>query len=153
MNDTEPLVFSSVLDVHFRSDLEDLLFFNPNQGQYASAITRAVEQFGSPQIVMRDGSLRILMQSNVQTLYVLIDSQAATRLVGVVIYTIEPTDTINIIHLAINSEYSAAGKKAHRMVVLAAINELRQIGQSIKGVAWVKLSYGDDLGGKLRIRK
>jgi len=153
MSDTESLIFSSVLDVHFRSDLEDLLFFNPNQGQYASAIMKAVEQFGSPKIVMQNGSLRILMQSNVQTLYVLIDSQAATRLVGVVIYTIQPTDTINIIHLAINTEYSASGKKAHHMVMLAAISELRQIGQSIKGVAWVKLSYGDDLGGKLRIRK
>jgi hypothetical protein len=152
MNDTEPLVFSSVLDVHFRSDLEGLLFFNPNQGQYASAITRAVEQFGSPQIVMRDGSLRILMQSNVQTLYVLIDGQAATRLVGVVIYTIQPTDTISIIHLAVDTEFSAVGKKADRMIVLAAINELRQIGKSIKGVAWVKLNYGDDSGGKLRIR-
>jgi len=153
MSDTESLIFSSVLDVHFRSDLEDLLFFNPNQGQYASAIMKAVEQFGSPKIVMQNGSLRILMQSNVQTLYVLIDSQAATRLVGVVIYTIQPTDTINIIHLAIDMEFSAAGKKAHRMIVFAAINELRQIGQSIKGVAWVKLSYGDGHGGKLRIRK
>ena len=81
---------SSTLPAADRAALERLFFFNENQARLRDSVVRAVEGYGGPKIVRREGMLRLVLPriENAQTLYFR-TNEFNPLLVGVVVYVRE----------------------------------------------------------------
>jgi predicted GNAT family acetyltransferase len=137
------LVFTSALDKTHRDELEELMFFHPEQGRFASNILRAVEQHGSPRVTECEGKLRIELPSitGVQTLFAVMQDIAQLELVGVVVYTRTSAGVIEILHIAVKDEYTGHGPRSDQQVAFSLIQELCRIARQIRGVHSVQLAY------------
>lgn len=136
------LFFSSVLHPRYYSDLEALMFFNPQQGKVRNAVSQLVERYGNPKIVEENGSLRFQIGSPsiAQTLFCF-DRQDEGELIGAVVYIREPKEHLAIVHLAVKADYSLAGCYRDRQLVLHLIQKVRSVGARIKGVEFLEILY------------
>ena len=136
--------FASTLDPRYRASLENLLFFNPRQGQVEDQILATVQRFGSPRLLEADGRLRVEVDRfpGVQTLFVF-DSRKkpANDLCGVVMYLREGLDTLFVLHISVAAPYGVDGRHAHALLAVRMINQLRRVARSIKGIRYVALAY------------
>ena len=137
------LQFTSVLDKFHKSELEELLFFHPHQGRFASSIVGAVEKHGVPTVVEQDNHLRVKLvgSDDAQTLYVVMESLLLQELVGAVIYTRTSEGTLVILHIAVKKEYTQEGEKSGQQVTLQLIQEICRIARQVQGIKSVQLGY------------
>lgn len=137
--------YTSVLVADYRAELEALLFFNPDQHRFRDSIRTVIETHGVPFIHAENNRLHVRLKngSEVQTLYALAGSKSRAQLVGVVVYTRSNPATITVLHIAVSEDYSSQGRFHKQMMVPLLIGKLRQIGRQIKGVATLRLLYGD----------
>ena len=137
------LRFTSVLDYTHREALEELMFFHPQQGRFASSLISTIEQQGSPRIIEQDGKLRIEIPriQSVQTLFAIIDGVLQWELVGMVTYARITLDELTALHIAVKDEYTACGSKGDLLVAYQLIEELRRIGHRIQGIQGVRFTY------------
>ena len=54
-----PLTFSSALPASRRDELEELMFFHPEQGEHTTSINASIEAYGFPKVLQEDDCLRI----------------------------------------------------------------------------------------------
>ena len=134
------LQFTSLLKQEYEKELEQLLFFNPGQNSMLEAIVDAVERFGSPSIVVKNGHLAINVEKldGVQTLFALDDN----RLVGILVYSRLSTDSLTVIHIVVDQDYSSDGKFAKNMLVMRMLELLRNCGRQIRGVKTIRIICG-----------
>ena len=134
------LRFTSLLNQIYGDDLERLMFFNPGQNAMHDAIVDSVEKFGSPYILVIDGHLRVNVEklNEVQTLFALEDDQ----LVGILIYFRFSTESLTVIHIAVDDDFSSRGKFSRNMLVLRMLDLLRKIARRISGVNNIQILYG-----------
>ena len=134
------LQFTSLLKQEYEKELEQLLFFNPGQSSMLEAIVDAVERFGSPSIVVKNGHLGINVEKldGVQTLFALDDN----RLVGILVYSRLSTDSLTVIHIVVDQDYSSDGKFAKNMLVMRMLELLRNCGRQIRGVKTIRIICG-----------
>jgi hypothetical protein len=139
--------FTSVLGNQFRDDLEELLFFNPQQGRALTGINHSISEYGVPSICEMDGKLRISVEglTESQTLYALDVSLLRPILAGVMVYARTDPENIVLLHIAVKEDYSRTGKYADRMLVLNLMTQLRRIAKMIKGVRSITLKYSSGL--------
>ena len=137
------LHFTSGLTVAHKKELEELLFFHPQQERFASSIVSTVEKHGSPRIVERDSHLRIELSGveDAQTLYAVMESLLLLELVGVVIFARTSAEALVILHIAVKQEYTQEETKSGQQVTLHLIQELCRIARQIQGVKSVQLGY------------
>ncbi len=135
--------FTSFLPSSYQDRLDSLLFFNTQQHKVRSEIILAIESFGNPTIVDKNGSLRIDVDpyTAVQTLYVLDDETDGSDLLGAVIYTRDSTENITILHIAVDERFSSSGPYANRLLTLHIYNKVKQIAGRISGVRTLTLFY------------
>ena len=68
------LTFSSSLPADRREELEELMFFHPQQGEHESGINASILSYGFPKIIVEGEQLRIGIEGReVQTLYAFMD--------------------------------------------------------------------------------
>jgi len=138
------MFFSSVLGSEYHSDLESLLFFNPQQEKIQFGIVDWLEKFGQPEIMADGDRLRIKVGAfpDVQTLFGFDnnDNQEA-NLVGVIVYVRTDGENLIVLHVAVKEEYSLAGIYAEEMLVMRFFAELRKVGHRIKGVRLITFMY------------
>jgi hypothetical protein len=134
--------FSSVLHPRYHSDLEALMFFNPQQSKVRNAVSQLVERYGNPKIIEEKGLLRFQIGSPsiCQTLFCF-DRQDEGELIGAVVYIREHQEHLAIVHLAVKADYSFAGCYRDRQLVLHLIQKVRSVGARIKGVKFVEILY------------
>lgn len=134
---------TSLLDKDHSDDLEQLLYFHPQQEHFRQNIIACVEKYGSPQIIERDGGLRIQLEllKEVQTLYAIAQNGQARKLAGVVVYTRIQDGDLEIVHIVVKDEYTMKGKKAKDEVAAMLIEEVCRIARRIHGVHSVRLAY------------
>jgi hypothetical protein len=132
-----------MLGEHYAEALETLLFFHPQQGRFRRDITDSVERHGSPRIICQNGGLRIQLPKlqDVQTLYALTGETESRELVGAMIYTRTDEETIEILHLVVQDDYTARGKNAREGLAFLLVEELCRVGLRIRGVRNVRLAY------------
>jgi len=137
------LQFTSVLDRSRRGELEELMFQHPQQGRFHDTIMDCIDRFGVPSVVERNGRLRIELasQTEVQTLYAMIDGPLPSELVGAVVYTRDAADELVVLHIAVKDDYTAQGLRAHQMVTFGLVEELCRVARHIHGVNGVRLVY------------
>lgn len=137
------LKFTSVLGKSHREQLEELMFFHPQQGRFRDTILECIESFGLPRIVVENGRLRIALAEriDVQTLYAVLEDSSQSELVGTVVYTRHPSDELLILHIAIKEAYTGHGPHADRMITFAVLDAVCNVARQIKGVNRVRLAY------------
>jgi hypothetical protein len=137
------LVFSSSIDIEKRDKLEQIMFFNGNQKQFHLDIVKLVESFGEPEIIEKDGRLRItLPRVDCQNLF-------ATKngsLVGLLIFNRSSPEHIELIHIAVDEKYSSTGEYADEKLVLRMMSELKKIALMIKGLKKIHIKYRKEDG-------
>jgi hypothetical protein len=148
-----PVEFSSILPAEYRSQLEQLLYFNRLQSCAASAIAELVEKYGQPWIEQVDGRVRVGIGDvvGVQSLFALAAADQTRRLAGVVIYTREGEDLV-IIHLAVARTFSYRGAHRHALLVMRLVEAVRDVARRLNGVRGVVLYYPEGVPQRLSIR-
>jgi hypothetical protein len=131
------LRYTSILKPKYHAALERLMFFNPGQQTALSAILDSLETFGSPSIYVDDGRLRVKVEKldEAQTLFALDDD----TLIGVLIYSRIALESLTVIHIAVDHEYSSFGKFAEKMLFIRMLELLRNNARRIKGVETIRL--------------
>lgn len=138
------LHFTSSLDDHYREDLENLMYFNPMQERTEAGIVAAIEQYGVPKVVSKDGrlSIRVGELPEVQTLFALSGQAQNDPLAGILIYIRSSKEVLTVLHIGVKEEYSTFGVYSDSMLTVTFITRLREIARTIKGVRILTIMYG-----------
>ena len=131
------LRYTSMLKPEYGEELEQLMFFNPGQQTALAAIVDSLETFGLPSVYTDGSLLRIKVEKldEVQTLFALDDD----TLVGVLVYSRTLLESLIVIHIAVNKDYSSHGKFAQSMLVMRMLELLRNSARRIKGVETIRI--------------
>lgn len=137
------LVFTSILGAEHRDNLERLLFFNENQARTYDGVSFVVKRYGTPRIQTDNKRLCIALDSSVQTqsLFTITRVRGEIRPVGVVVYTRE-ADTLVVLFVAVDSEFSGRGVRGHGMVLVRMIGEVKAIARRVRGISRVLVYMG-----------
>ena len=127
--------FTSVLRGVFRHALEQLLFFNENQGKTHSAILSAMECYGAPRVVLLNGRLRVTLDSGVeaQTLFALEQTKASQSLVGVVVYT-RDGESLVVLFVAVREDFATRGPRAKEALFFRIVDQMKGIARRLRGI-------------------
>jgi len=137
------IFFSSVLKKEYLSHLESLMFFNPQQGTKMSGIMESIARFGNPKTVIEGDFIRIKTETlqNVQALFAFDRKNKGAELVGVVVYVRTDPETMVILHIAVENNYSMSGSFSDDMLVMKLIAKVREAARQIKGVRQITIFY------------
>ncbi len=144
---TSRIRFSSILDREYRDDLEDLMFFNPQQRKALTGINHSISEYGVPSIVETNNRLRISVEGlpESQTLFALDHSAQKPVLAGVMVYMRTDLENLVLLHIAVKEDYSRSGIYGDEMLVLRFMTQLRDIAKRIKGIRAITLKYSSGL--------
>lgn len=142
--------FSSILPNSYQGDLEQLLFFNPQQNKFTAEIVQSVETYGCPKIVQDAAQLRVEVGALgvVQSLFAFESDRSDAALLGVTLYFRESVTQLTVLHIAVQGQYAATGAYADQCLTVQLLQQVREVAAHIKGVTAVALLYGDS-----RLRK
>ncbi len=134
--------FTSTLPGIYQEQLEELLFFNKNQGRVCNAILSTIQRYGTPCVSLAKNRLWVTFESGVQsqTLFVVEQVETNTQLAGVVVYTRE-AEMLVVLFIALREEYTLHGVQAHEMLFFRVMDELTSIARRVKGIESVKLFF------------
>jgi hypothetical protein len=135
----------------YRSDLEQLFFFNPAQAVYRPAIRRTIEKLGMPEIAMVNGVLTLTLGPNIstETVFMLEQRGNSLRLRGVMIYSREPLDTLALIHLAVAADPSGDAPATDMNWGTLLVAKALEIAHQVRGISFVCLPYSR---GRIRVK-
>ena len=141
------LAFQSTLTADYREALERLMFFNRRQREAETAVTRAVDMFGSPTIVSEPYGVRVAVGAcpDVQCLFAIERGRRSDALAGMVIYLRTSFEEVLVLHIAVADRYGRKGLE----VVAALVRTVRAAAGRMRGVERVTLL--DLQGRELRI--
>lgn len=141
-----PFRITSRLDVGQRAALEQLLFFNARQDQLRHRIVETIDRYGMPEVVEREGTLRIRLAraEEVQSLFALAE---AGEPVGLALFVRETEDRFVIVHIGVAPAYAADGPHAHAHLFFHLLQAIRAAARRTRGVRYVDLFYG---AGRMR---
>ena len=148
------IFYSSSLQLSFRKNIEDLLYFNPQQDKIKPKIIRSIEHFGIPTLYEENKLLRIRVgdYQDVQSLFAFCGkAQENTSLIGAAFYFRIDYENIVLLHIAVDEAYSSTGEKNNDMVTMHLITKLRKIASQIKGVRYLNITYNDTCQSKIPV--
>jgi hypothetical protein len=139
------IVFTSLLPVIQRSELESLMFLNPGQNRVRASILAVIESHGVPSVVVVEDRLRVQLKGGpeVQTLYAISNMPGLSQLVGVLVYTRTEPSVIAVLHIVVEESFSSHGTFSKSMLAMRLIAKLRETAGQIKGVGVLRLLYGN----------
>jgi hypothetical protein len=143
----DELTYTSDLSPDYRSALEDLLFFHPQQAELVEAIVGSIDAYGPPRVVAAEGRLGVEVERlpGLQMLCALRRAEDTEALVGVVLYGRPVVDRLVVVHLAVAEHYCSDGDHADLMLPVRLLERVRRVAQQLKGVEVVVMPYGDGL--------
>jgi len=130
------IVFSAVLDESYRENLENLLFFNPNQEKTIAIVAEGIRRYGKPSIATVGGRLSVALEalSGAETLFAFDNFWPKPQLIGLIVYAREGDDTLAIPYVAVHKDFARGGPKAKEFLFMRLIDQVCEIGRSIEGV-------------------
>lgn len=151
---TKAFVVSSRLPVRQRGALERLLFFNGQQSQFRHRIVESIESFGNPEIVTKEGSLRIRLSGrhDAQALFAVSSLRDMTP-IGAVIYVRDRLDRFVIAHIAVAEEHSARGRFADGHLFFHLLEAVRSAAAVTRGVRHVDFYYAGRNLSRMHVRR
>ncbi|HYK87168.1 MAG TPA: hypothetical protein VE398_00240 [Acidobacteriota bacterium] len=144
---TSRIRFSSVLGLEYRDDLEELMFFNPQQRKALTGINHSISEYGVPNVVESNQRLRISVEGlpESQTLFAMDYTKEKPVLAGVMVYMRTDPENLVLLHIAVREDYSRSGIYGDEMLVLRFMTQLRDIAKRIKGIRAITLKYSSGL--------
>ena len=141
-----PFAITSRLGAEHRGELERLLFFNSGQDRVRHRIVETIEKYGIPEVIERDGGLRLRLAGgeDPQALFAvsrLADVQAGPP-VGVALFVREGDERFVIVHIGVAEAYSAGGEYADQHLFFHLLQAIRGAARRTRGVRCVDLFYG-----------
>jgi hypothetical protein len=139
-----PFAITSRLGAEHRAALEELLFFNRLQSAVRTRIVATIERYGMPQVVVRDGVLRIALAgiADVQSVFALAPPGMTPGPIGVAVFLRESEERFVIVHVGVAEQFSAAGGRANDHVFFHLLNAIRDAARRTRGVRSIDLFYG-----------
>jgi hypothetical protein len=137
---------SSTLSAEYASDLERLMFFNPNQRAAQTEVVDAIDEFGIPEIIEEEGHLRVtLAHHDVQALFALAvaDGESPQELAGVVLYLRTNRSNVMILHIAVAERFSSLGSEGGALLVLRLIHAVEGCVRRLNGVRQLTILYSN----------
>lgn len=140
------LIFSSKIGKKYKEDLEELLFFNPQQTKMRSKLVEIIEKYGVPYVMVNGDSLLVAIEGleGVQTLFAFWKEIGRPELIGAMIYVRMNLDTLLVLHMGVTEEFSSSGKYAKQMVIAKFILKLKEIAKKVKGIRIIEVLYAQD---------
>jgi hypothetical protein len=137
------LTFKARIPANLKDELIRLFYFNNNQTRYAKPILRAVEQYGSPEIVEHDNTISLALSGNNkgQALFALDCDSADASLIGALIYTRVGVDAIAIIHLVIQEDASSVFAQNGVNLTQVFVQHIEKIAARVKNINKLALPY------------
>lgn len=147
------VIFSSKLSRKYKDDLEELLFFNPQQSKIQSKLIEIIDRYGTPMVVIEGDFLRVVIEGleHVQTLFAFGKEFGKPELIGAMIYVRLNPDALLVLHLGVDESFSSSGEYANQMVVAKFIFKLKEIAKKIKGIQTIEILYGRGEIKKIKI--
>ena len=144
---TRPFAITSRIGAEHRAALEELLFFNRLQPVVRTRIEATVDRYGLPQIVVRDGAIRIGLEGvpEVQTLFAVSPAGPSGAPIGVAVFLREGEERFVIVHVGVAEAYSGAGDRANDHVFFHLLNAIRDAARRTRGVRHIDLFYGQGI--------
>ena len=144
------IVITSRLGEEFREDLEQILFFNPEQHKAIVDIEHCVKHYGVPEITNVNGYLRINLNSYsvAQTLYSIDRGENGDTLAGVIVFVRNTHEDISVLFVAIAKNYILRGSITTARLVWDLVHQIIESAARISGVRNVKLACVSSAGKK-----
>lgn len=134
--------FSSKVPRGSLEALKELIYLNPHQARDEEGILRALAEYGHPKIHEVAEELRIHVGDHVpQSIFAYDEADGSGHPVGVVIFTRIDQETISIIHISVDPDYSMLGGRDEYGVGARLIQEVIRIGGKVTGINYVSLQY------------
>jgi hypothetical protein len=141
---------TSRLGAEHRAALEQLLFFNAQQDALRERIAAVIERYGAPEIVLREGQLRIALRGapEAQALYAVLPQG---RPIACALFVRAEVERFVVLHLGVEPAWSGRGPNAGAHVVLTLVRAIREAGRKTRGVRYVEVLYGSGAVATLRV--
>jgi hypothetical protein len=145
-----PFSISSLVGAEHRAALEQLLFFNSQQGALRERIAAVIERYGAPEITVREGRLRIALRDapDAQALYAVLPQG---RPIACALFIRSDVDRFLILHLGVEPAWSGRGPYASANVIMNLLRAIREAARRTRGVRRVELLYGAGAVGSLPV--
>ena len=137
-----PVRLCAELGPEWKSAVEDLLFFNPQQALVERQILQTIHAFGLPRVLISGQSLRIVVGKSliVGTLFAMVRQNDREQLAGLVLFLRHGTDMI-CLHLSVDEMYTQRGIHSKMEIAARLLDEVRRIGIRIAGVDYLGIYY------------
>jgi hypothetical protein len=136
------LVFSSRVPKECRSELEDLLFFNPRQHLVRDGIIHSLARFGHPRVEETSNGLAVRVgDHDAQTLFAFDREKESQAPVGVVVFMRTSPEEIAIMHVAVDDAYALQGSEAGVGLGVTLVEKVKEIARRIVGIKQIVFFY------------
>ena len=136
------LIFSSRVPRECKTELEDLLFFNPRQHRVRQGILNSLEQFGHPRVEETPLGLAVRVgEHEAQTLFAFDRDRPEKAPIGVVVFLRTSREEIAIIHVAVDDQYALQGTAAGVGLGVTLVEKVQDIARRIVGVRRIVFFY------------
>ena len=140
------IVFSSRVPKECRSELEDLLFFNPRQHLVREGIIHSLAQFGHPRVEETSSGLSVRVGDHeAQTLFAFDRARESKAPVGVVVFLRTSVEEIAIMHVAVDDEYALHASQAGVGLGVTLVEKVKEIASRIVGVKRIVFFYRQEV--------
>ena len=129
-----------------RTELEDLLFFNPRQHLVRQGIINSLTQFGHPRVEDTADGLSVRVgEHEAQTLFAFDRASEGKGPVGVVVFLRTSPEEIAIMHVAVDDDYALQGTEAGVGLGVALVEKVKEIAARIVGVKRIVFFYRQEV--------
>lgn len=137
-----PVCLCAELPPAWKEDLEELLFFNPQQAALENEILATIRAFGIPRIRVKEDRLWIEVGDGlaVGTLFAMANTEDGEELAGALLFLRKDAGLL-CLHLSVDESYSYRGPHAALCVAAHLLDGLRKIGARIAGVDHIEVYY------------
>mgnify|MGYP003599592482 FL=1 len=142
LRSNHPVQLCAELPVDRKTEVEELLFFNPQQAAMENEILAAIRAFGVPRVVAKGGKLSIEAGNDLVlgTLFAQVASKDGMELAGVLLFLRKGAGML-CLHLSVNEAYSFWGPRGDLCTPAHLLDGARIIGTRIAGVDHLEVYY------------
>lgn len=130
------------LPADWKEDLEQLLFFNPQQAALENEILATIRAYGIPRTRVEAGHLRVEVGHGlvVGSIFAMVDMVDGMFLAGALLFLRKGAGLL-CLHLSVDESYSFRGPHASLKIAARLLDGLQKIAACIAGIDHVDLYY------------
>ena len=138
-----PVHLSAELPADWKEEVEELLFFNPQQAVVAKKILATIRAFGMPRVTVANDRLQVVLGNGLAlgTLFARVATPEGDELAGILLFLRRGAGLL-CLHLSVAEAYSFRGPHARLGVAARLLDGARRIAGRIAGLDHIEVYYG-----------